>query len=176
MKTVTIYGSAQVNAASAVYQSAFEIGRRLAQAGFQVMTGGYYGVMEAASRGAHQAGGRVIGVTTEQIGRRYQLEANAFVHQTVHHGQLRDRLLYMIENADAYLAMPGGVGTLHEIAETWELMRLAAIPTRPFVCYGQMWAELVHALQTSPYLGAGYEGMIAIAHSPDEVMAHLTRG
>lgn len=166
MKIITVYGSSQVRPRDRVYQTAVAIGQGLAEAGLTVMTGGYYGVMEAISKGAHEAGGHVIGVTTDQIGERYQLRPNVYVKEIVHYQELRDRLLYMIENADAYLAMPGGVGTLHEIAETWELMRIGGIPARPFVCYGSLWQGLVQALQDSPYLGSGYENMIAIARTP----------
>ena len=47
-------------------------------------------------------------------------------------------------------------------------------PTRPFVCYGSLWETVIHALQGSLYLGEGYEGMLTIAHSPDEVIENLT--
>lgn len=173
MKIITVYGSSQVRPQEPIYQSAVAIGRGLAEAGWTVMTGGYYGMMEAISKGADEAGGHVIGVTTDQIGKRYQLKPNVYIKEIIHYQELRDRLLYMVENANAYLAMPGGVGTLHEIAETWELMRIGGIPTRPFVCYGSLWQGLVRALQASPYLGKGYEGMISIAHTPAEVMERL---
>ena len=175
MKIITVYGSSQVRPGDDIYQSAVTIGRGLARAGRAVMTGGYYGIMEAVSKGVSEAGGHVIGVTTDQIGKRYQLQPNAYNKEIVHYAELRDRLLYMVEKADAYLAMPGGVGTLHEIAETWELMRIGGIPTRPFVCYGSLWQELVQALRDSPYLGSGYENMISIAHQPAAVIEHLTR-
>ena len=86
---------------------------------------------------------------------------------------LRDRLLHMVERADAYLAMPGGIGTLHEIAETWELMRIGGVPRRPFVCYGRIWANIVETLERSPFLAAGYHGMITLAETPDQVFEAL---
>ena len=174
MKIVTVYGSSQIRPEDAIYQSAVVIGQGLAEAGLAVMTGGYYGIMEAVSKGANEAGGHVIGVTTDQIGQRYHLRPNGYITEIVHYAELRDRLLYMVEKADAYLAMPGGVGTLHEIAETWELMRIGGIPTRPFVCYGRLWEKLVQALQDSPYLGSGYENMIGIVHSPAAALERLT--
>ena len=173
MKTITVFGSSQIRPADPLYATAESIGAGLAKAGFKVMTGGYYGIMEAISKGAEGAGGHVIGVTTDQIGKRYNLQPNEYNSEIVHFADLRDRLLYMVENADAYLAMPGGTGTLHEIAETWELMRIGGIPDRPLVCYGSLWEGIIDALQASPYLGAGYEGMISIAHSPADVMDQL---
>jgi hypothetical protein len=159
-----------------LYQTGIEIGRGLASAGNAVMTGGYYGLMEAISKGAREAGGKVIGVTTDQIGKRYNVQPNAFNSEIVHFATLRDRLSYMVEHADAYLAMPGGTGTLHEIAETWEQMRIGGIPARPFVCYGELWEGILQALQDSPFLGAGYAGMIAIAHRPQDVLEQLAAG
>lgn len=170
MRTITVFGSSQVGRDDPLYQTAVEIGRGLAEAGHAVMTGGYYGIMEAISKGAQQAGGNVIGVTTDQIGERYNVVPNAFNSELVHFATLRDRLSYMVNNADAYLAMPGGTGTLHEIAETWELMRIGGIPSRPLICYGCLWEGIIHALQDSPFLGDGYAGVIEIAHRPEDVL------
>jgi len=166
MKTITVYGSSQVRPGDAVYAAAESIGKGLAEAGYAVMSGGYYGVMEAVSKGARAAGGHVIGITTDQIGLQFAVQPNRYLQEVINYGQLRDRILHMIEKGDAYLALPGGIGTLHEIAETWELMRVGGIGPKPFVCYGPMWADIIGALQASPYLAAGYDGMIRFAHSP----------
>ena len=173
MKTITVYGSSQVGPRQTEYQEAERIGRELAQAGCAVMSGGYYGIMEAVSKGAKSAGGHVIGVTTDQIGLQFAVEPNAYLDEIVNFADLRDRLLYMVENTDAYLAMPGGIGTLHEIAETWELMRIGGVPRRPFVCYGALWAKIIGEMESSAYLGDGYHGMIHLAQHPTEVLKFL---
>lgn len=170
MKIIAVYGSAKVRPGDSVYEASVEVGQKLAQAGYAVMTGGYYGVMEAISKGAYDAGGHVIGVVTDQIGKRYNLEPNAYIKELVSYSELRDRLLYMVQKADGYVAMPGGVGTLHEIAETWELMRIGGVATRPFACYGDVWETIIHTLQGSPYLGEGYQGMLTVVHTPDDVI------
>ena len=176
MKTITVFGSAQLRPPDPLYATAEQIGADLARANYRVMTGGYYGIMEAVSKGACEAGGAVCGVTTDQIGARYSLQPNRFNSEIVHFGSLRDRLSYMVEKADAYLAMPGGTGTLHEIAETWELMRIGGIPTRTLICYGALWRGIIGALHDSPWLGEGYAGMISFAATPKEVMAALHDG
>lgn len=170
MKTITVYGSSQVRPPQPEYEDAVTIGRALAQAGYAVMSGGYYGIMEAVSKGANSAGGHVIGVTTDQIGLQFDIKPNAYLDEIVNFADLRDRLLYMVEHTDGYLAMPGGIGTLHEIAETWELMRIGGVPRRPFVCYGSLWAKVIGELENSAYLGDGYHDMIIIARCPDEVL------
>ncbi|MDE2853116.1 MAG: LOG family protein [Chloroflexota bacterium] len=175
MKTITVYGSSQVQAQDAVYQDALKIGSALARAGYTVMSGGYFGVMEAVSKGARQAGGRVIGVTTDQIGLQFNVKPNSYLDEIFNYADLRDRLLHMVENADGYLAMPGGIGTLHEIAETWELMRVGGVTRQPFVCYGRMWADVISILEESPYLADGYHGMITLARNPEEVMEIFSR-
>ena len=163
MKTVTVFGSSQVGLGDKVYLDAVAIGEALAKAGCTVMSGGYFGVMEAVSKGAKRAGGRVIGVTTDQISLQFDVQPNRYLDEIVNYADLRDRLLHMVEHADGYLAMPGGIGTLHEIAETWELMRIGGVARRPFVCYGPMWAEIIAIMEGSPLLGQGYHGMITIA-------------
>ncbi len=178
MKIITVFGSSQVGPKDAVYQDAVWIGRELARAGYAVMSGGYLGVMEAISKGAQMAGGQVIGVTTDQIGLQFNVQPNRYLDKIVNYADLRDRLLHMVEHADGYLAMPGGIGTLHEIAETWELMRVGGVPRRPFVCYGPMWADVIALMEGSPYLGDGYHGMITIAHNRRNVLeafGHLPR-
>ena len=170
MLTIAVYGSSQVGPNHPDYQEAECIGRALALAGCAVMSGGYRGVMEAASKGAKEAGGRVIGITTDQISQPFKAQPNKYLDEIINYAGLRDRLLHMVEHADGYLAMPGGIGTLHEIAETWELMRIGGVPRRPFVCYGPMWAEIIAIMEDSPYLGHGYHGMITLAESPAAVL------
>ena len=174
MKTITVYGSARIRPGDADYDISVIVGHKLAEAGYAVMTGGYNGVMEAISKGAHEAGGHVIGVTTDQIGKQYNVVPNTYIDEVINYAELRDRLLYMVLNADGYIAMPGGVGTLHEIAETWELMRINGMPKRPFMCYGAQWETVIRTLQRSPYLGDEYDDMLTIVHTPDQAIEGLT--
>ena len=170
MKTITVYGSSQVTPEHEVYRDAVRIGQALARAGYAVMSGGYFGVMEAVSKGAKMAGGQVIGVTTDQIGLQFNVQPNSYLDEIVNYADLRDRLLHLVESADGYLAMPGGIGTLHEIAETWELMRIGGVPRRPFVCYGPMWAEVIAIMEGSPFLGKGYHGMLTLTQNMQSVI------
>jgi uncharacterized protein (TIGR00725 family) len=116
----------------------------LARAGWTVMTGGYAGVMEAASRGAAEAGGHVVGITCERIEAfRPGLRPNAWVKEEVKYATLRERLYHLVEHCDAAIALPGGVGTLSEVALTWSLLQTGEIPRKPLVVVGRAWAETV---------------------------------
>lgn len=171
MKTIAIFGSAQVGPADEDYQAALSVGRLLAQAGYAVMTGGYKGVMEAASRGAAEVGGHVIGVTTAQIEMFSGARVNPWVTKEVKHPLIRDRLRFLVEHGDGYIAMPGGVGTLHELAETWELMRINGVPRRPIVCYGPLWAQIISLLNNSSYVHDSYRDLLSFAYTPEEAVS-----
>jgi uncharacterized protein (TIGR00730 family) len=135
------------------YEAARRLGGLLALAGFAVATGGYRGVMEAASRGAAEAGGHVIGVTCKALQDYAGLMANRWVTEEIAYPSLRERLSHLVENCDAAVALPGGIGTLSEVALTWSLLQTGEIPRKPFVLVGPTWRDTL----TGYYLGAnGY--------------------
>lgn len=172
-RVVTIYGSSRTLPESPDYVEALEVGRVLARAGFAVMNGGYGGTMAAVSQGAAEVGGSVIGVTCQQIEDAGRSRPNAWLTERVHYDLLRDRILHMIERADAYLALPGGIGTLHEIAETWETLRVAAVTPRPLIAYGAHWEAILGRLKASVYVSEDYRRLMRFARSPQDVIAIL---
>lgn len=171
VKTIAVYGSSSVQPGSPDYVAAFETGRALAEAGYAVVTGGYQGVMEAASRGAAETGGHVIGVTATPIQQLRRAGPNAWVAQVIPYDTLRDRLLHLILHADGYVIMPGGIGTLNELILAWELMRVREIPPRPLVCYGGFWQAILAPLRQTPYVRAEYWDLLRFADSPASVLA-----
>ena len=143
-RVAAIFGGSQTAPGSPVYDDTVALARDLARAGWTVMTGGYAGVMEAASRGAAEAGGHVVGVTCDQIeAARKGLRPNAWVKEEVKYATLRDRLYHLVERCDAAIAMPGGIGTLSEVALTWSLLQVGEIRPKPLVLVGRVWAEMV---------------------------------
>ncbi len=175
MAIIAVFGSASVFTGDKAYDESVEVGKVLAEHGYTVMSGGYAGVMEAVSKGASHAGGHAIGVTTRQVGEKYNLKANAWVTEEICYDEIRDRLFHMVENADAYLAMPGGVGTLHELAETWELMRLDGIPHRPLMVYGEMWETIISTLRNTPFVDEAYCDMLHYVFTPQDVLDCVIR-
>lgn len=141
-RVVSVFGGSAPKAGSEAYEAARELGRRLALAGFAVATGGYGGVMSGASQGAAEAGGHVIGVTCAQIETwRGDLMANRWVAEEIRYRTLRERLHHLVASCEVAVAMPGGIGTLSEIALTWSLMQTREIPRKPLVLVGRLWRE-----------------------------------
>lgn len=136
---VTIFGGAQPKEGSAAYEEARQLGALLAQSGHTVLTGGYVGTMEAVSRGAHENGGHVIGVTCEEIENWRDTKANQWVKEERKFKTLIDRMMELIQNNDAAMALSGGVGTLAEITLMWNLLIVEALPPRPLILVGRGW-------------------------------------
>jgi len=140
---VSVFGGSQPKASSAAYIEAYAIGKLLAEAGHTILTGGYIGTMEAVSRGASEAGGHVIGVTCEEIERWRGVGANPWVKEERKFITLRQRLDALIDGCDAAIALPGGPGTLAEIALMWNLMIVDVIHRRPLVLVGHGWKSML---------------------------------
>jgi uncharacterized protein (TIGR00730 family) len=139
VKRVTVFGGSQPKPGDPVYQDAIQLGKLLAQAGYTLLTGGYIGTMEALSRGAAEAGGHVIGVTCDEIEAWRPVKANPWVTEDWHYASLKERIFALIENCNACLALPGGVGTLAEIALTWNLLLTHILSPRPLILIGPGW-------------------------------------
>jgi uncharacterized protein (TIGR00730 family) len=136
---ITVFGGAQPKEGSAAYEEARALGRLLAERGHVVSTGGYYGTMEAVSRGASEAGGHVIGVTCQDIEDWRGSKVNAWVKEEIKKQTLIERLKVIIEGCDAAIALPGGAGTLTEISLMWNLMIIESLPPRPLILVGSGW-------------------------------------
>jgi uncharacterized protein (TIGR00730 family) len=144
---VTVFGGSQPRLDEPAYEQALQLGRLLGAAGHTVLTGGYIGTMEAVSCGAAEAGGHVIGVTCDEIEAWRAVAPNRWVRQQMRFPTLRQRLFALIENCDAALVLPGGIGTLAELAEMWSHLQTGAISPRPLILIGPGWkAVLAHFL------------------------------
>ncbi len=111
-RIVTIFGGSRCREDSPEYKQAKELGARLAEAGFTICTGGYLGVMEAASRGAREKGGRVFGIVMNQ----FKGEPNRYLTDKVATDHFYDRLQNLIQRSVGFVALRGGMGTVTEIS------------------------------------------------------------
>ena len=136
---VTVFGGAQPKEGTPAYEEAHELGSLLAQRGHAVLTGGYMGTMEAVSRGAHEAGGHVIGVTCIEIEEWRKSKPNPWIKEERRKKTLMDRLTALVEGCDAAIALPGGAGTLTEVSLMWNLMIVESLPRRPLILIGRGW-------------------------------------
>ncbi|HEX7619950.1 MAG TPA: LOG family protein [Anaerolineales bacterium] len=146
---VSVFGGSHPQPASLAYAEALELGKLLAQAGHTVLTGGYIGTMEAVSRGAAEAGGRVIGVTCTDIEAWRTVKPNAWVQEEHRFATLQERLNEIVLACDAAIALPGGPGTLTEIALTWNLMIIHSMPKKPLILTGAGWRSVMESLSDS---------------------------
>jgi uncharacterized protein (TIGR00730 family) len=138
---VSVFGSARFKEDQAYYVLAREVGARLAQAGFTVMTGGGPGIMEAANRGAKEAGGYSVGCNIELL---HEQKPNAYLDRWITFRHFYVRKLMLVKYSYAFIALPGGFGTLDEIFETATLIQTAKIQDFPLVLMGRAyWKPLL---------------------------------
>lgn len=138
-KIVTIFGGSKCDESSPEYRQAREVGSRLAEAGFTICTGGYLGVMEAASRGARDKGGRVFGIVMNQ----FKSEPNRYLTDKVATDHFYDRLQNLIMRSVGFIAIRGGMGTVTEISLVWNKLQTGVIDRRPLVLLGDCWKKVV---------------------------------
>ncbi len=140
IRRVTVFGSSRVRPGSTEYETALAVGACVARHGCELVNGGYGGTMEAAARGAREAGGTVIGVTVRSFA---AVPPNAFLSRRIEAGDLFERLAHLVELGDLYVVLPGGTGTLLELSLVWELLTKSISP-KPILADG-IWARLLAA-------------------------------
>ena len=149
---VTVFGSARFKEDHPYYVLARELGAKLAEAGFTVMTGGGPGLMEAANRGAKDKGGYSVG---SNITLPVEQKPNAYLDRWVEFRYFFVRKMLLEKYSYAFVAMPGGIGTLDEIFETAVLIQTGKMREFPFVLMGKsFWTPLLDYLRELP-LSAG---------------------
>jgi uncharacterized protein (TIGR00730 family) len=138
-RTITVFGSSRPCESEDEYAVARELGTELAKKGFSVCTGGYGGVMEAVSRGACDAGGRAIGITT----RFFKASPNKWLDKEIRVKTWRDRLFELIDRGEGYVICAGGTGTLVELAVVWEMMNKGVMVKKPVIILGDFWKPVI---------------------------------
>lgn len=137
-KIVTIFGGSKCTENSPEYKDALDLGGRLAEAGYTICTGGYLGIMEAASRGAHEKGGRVFGIVMNQ----FKSEPNRYLTDKVATDHFYDRLQKLITRSVGFVALRGGMGTVTEISLVWNKLTTHVLEPRPLVLVGECWRQV----------------------------------
>jgi uncharacterized protein (TIGR00730 family) len=140
-RIITIFGGSKSAEDSQEYCEAKELGSRLAVAGFTICTGGYLGIMEAASRGAREKGGRVFGIVLNQ----FKHEPNRYLTDKVATNHFYERLQNLITRSVGFVALRGGMGTITEISLVWNKLQTGVIGPRPLVLMGECWKPVIEA-------------------------------
>jgi predicted Rossmann-fold nucleotide-binding protein len=148
--SVTIFGSARLQKDSLIYSGVRQLAMELTQMGCDIITGGGPGLMEAANEGSVIADPHN---KTQSIGLRVALDfeqyANPFVEQVYHHRTFFSRLHHFVLISDAFVVVPGGIGTTLEALMVWQLLQVRNLHNIPLIMVGPMWAELVQWAQRS---------------------------
>lgn len=137
-----VFGSHRPKPGEPEYEEAEALGRALAEAGFDVASGGYGGIMEAVLKGPRQLGREGIGYTA----RIYASGPNKYVSLEISSADLFERISRMLEQNSGFVFLKGGTGTLLELAACWEMVNKKLIPHKPIVCLGDFWLPVVEAL------------------------------
>ncbi len=175
---VTVFGSARVGEDDPHYGMARAMGARVAGMGYTVMTGGGPGIMEAANRGAHEAGGRSIGCNIELP---HEQQPNPYVDRFITFRYFFVRKVMLVKYSVAFVVLPGGFGTLDELFESLTLVQTGKIAAFPVVLMGtEYWKPLCDFLRDTlaakGMVGPGDLDLLTVTDSLDEAAAAIERG
>jgi uncharacterized protein (TIGR00730 family) len=141
---VTIFGSARARPGTFVYDEVKRVAASLAEMGCDIVTGGGPGLMQAANEGAAQVNApernRSVGI---RVDLPFEQEANPFVEQAFEHRTFFTRLHHFVLTSDAFVVVPGGIGTVLETMMIWQLLQVRHLHDTPLILVGKMWADLV---------------------------------
>jgi uncharacterized protein (TIGR00730 family) len=169
---VAVFGGAWTAEDEPDYGSARALGRGLGRAGIEVVCGGYQGIMAAVCRGAREeVGGLTIGITVAPWSDRVPL--NDWVEHVVEARDLFARLP-LIADADAWVAFPGGVGTLKEVALCWNLVQNGLAEPRPFTLVGERWGRLLKAFRDELIVSdPGHFGLLELVDTAEDALERV---
>jgi len=166
---VTVFGASRVGPDSAEYRLGYELGLRLGEAGFSICNGGYDGTMEAVAKGIRESGGRSIGVLVESLEGRTH---NPYIDEVERTEGLLYRLERLVTLGEAYLVLPGGIGTLLELALVWNLSTVRELE-KPIILIGKEWRQAIDRLSDHILLREGDRERLIHVHTTDAVVAML---
>ena len=173
---VTVFGSARFGETHPFYQLGRATGRRLAEAGFAVMTGGGPGIMEAANRGAREGGGYTIGCN---IVLPMEQRPNPYLDLMIEFDHFFVRKLMLVKYSQAFIALPGGIGTMDEVFETLTLIQTNKMTDFPVVLMGSdYWQPLLEWLRQKMVaertIGVEDLGLLRVTDSVEEAVTLIT--
>ena len=168
-KVVTIFGSSRTKKNSKEDKAAYQLGKLLAEAGFIVCNGGYGGTMAASSRGAKEAGGKTIGITTEIF---KKASPNSWIDVKGEAESSMQRLMVMTSLADAFIVLKGGIGTLAEMTFVWASASVREL-RKPIVLVGDAWQKTIDRLSEHLLITNRNIELLKLVKTPEEAVDFL---
>ncbi len=169
---IAVFGSSEPVAGEPLYETAYELGKLLAAKGFDVCTGGYGGVMEAASKGARENGGGAIGVTVGMFSARVP---NPYISEHYHESDLYQRTKKLIELSHGFIILHGKSGTLSELTFLWALHRGGKLSNKPIILLGDFWKSLLSHLKESKLIETEQLHVTKVSTSPAQAVEEIAK-
>ncbi len=167
---VIVFGGQRVHEGSPLYEQAYSLGRLLAQRGYAVASGGYQGVMEAVSRGAHDVGGYVVGYTCTIFD---PMKPNPWLSEERRTHTLTARIERMAQEGWAFVALHGGIGTLAEITVVWNLLLVNSLGPKPLILVGPEWKPVLDTFRQHTQMGSSAFNLVTLVQRVDEAVSVL---
>ncbi len=139
-KIIAVFGSSIPKPGDKEYELAYQLGKSLAENGFDVCSGGFQGIMEAVSKGAVEKNAEAIGVTVDN---NWGVAPNKFITKEIRTKILFERISKIVELSSGFVVLNGGTGTLLELSVVWEYLNKSVMKPKPVVSLGEMWRELI---------------------------------
>lgn len=173
---ITVFGSARFDEHHPHYLEAVEMGKRIAQLGFTTLTGGGPGVMEAANKGAFEAGGVSVGCN---IKLPFEQKPNPYVHKTITFDHFFTRKVVLVKYSYAFIIMPGGFGTMDEFFETLTLVQTKSITRFPIVLFGvkyfQPLMDYMHLMANKGTISKEDLALVLMTDDFDNAILHIQK-
>lgn len=175
IQNVAIFGYADAPDKSQLFQQVRETARLLAQAGYIVVDGGGPGVMRAATVGAKEGGGEVIGVTLypEDMPKFEGRDLRNMFDREIRTKNYVERTLTLMKEGQVYIVFKGGTGTISEFAMAWGLARLYFGHHKPLILFGSFWREIIEAFKRNMMLRPEELRVFKIVDRPEQVLKAL---
>lgn len=168
-KNIAVFGSSLPQPGDYEYFFAENLGRLLGINGYAVITGGYQGVMDAVSKGCRLAGSKAIGITVKS----FASKRSEWLSEEIKTESLFERLEKLILLSDAYIVLPGGTGTLVELALAWECVNKNICERKPVICDKKSWELIVNYMKEILAREKRISDFIYFFENPEEVIKIL---
>jgi len=179
---ICVFGSYK-NLGKKEKENTIHLGRLLAENGFTVVSGGFSGTMEDVSRGAHEAGGKTIGVTYYKCDDTKKC-ANKYIDEEIRTESIFERISVMLKASDGFIVLPGGTGTLLELAALLEEINKGLMSPKPVIALGHYWEDTLKVLSEEAvlsesarrfYSAISCRDLVSFVDTPEQAIAVLAR-